>query len=459
MSFEKTYKNILFCLLVLYISITIITLSVGQKTKYKKNTNPYKTKEKLEQEEEFQAPELLDTKELNDLREKIQEEKDENDEEDEIKDTLVHNNHNNEDEDDLEENQTKTEILDNSFVKHSDELEIEALERKNYFLFMFSVYEVIMIGFVILFVLNCLIGKSKNDNLADKWLSDNKNFFLKQYAHVGTELQSSSDVALTKESWNNYKFYGSGRINLNSNLISLDLSKRQDLLAMATGIFFPAEKDRVIYDFSVNIQDTPLVFCFCRKKDIKYMKKNYTDIDFLTQNYSTSFLGNDKTLILMTEDEELINRLFDMNLIRLYEKVAKYIDIIYFTDRQTYSKDNNNLFCSFYVADMEKSLEITNFVHLLLDKLASLEISSKKKAAAQKLRLEYDEHLEKEKLKKIKGSEEEYERLNNEAQKKQEKIEMMKKNMTNEQLMKYEEKEKKKQMKKQIGKQMKVMKQ
>jgi hypothetical protein len=77
----------------------------------------------------------------------------------------------------------------------------------------FAYYEVIMGLFVIIFIINCFIGKSKNENLAKKWYIANRTFFEDNYAHLGHGREFSTVSApLLKESYNSFKFYASGRV-------------------------------------------------------------------------------------------------------------------------------------------------------------------------------------------------------------------------------------------------------
>jgi hypothetical protein len=49
-------------------------------------------------------------------------------------------------------------------------------------------------------------------------------------------------------------------------------------------------------------QDLPLVFCITKKKDVKSMKKNYSDIDYFTKAYNPGFMSDN--LVFLTEDME-----------------------------------------------------------------------------------------------------------------------------------------------------------
>ena len=81
------------------------------------------------------------------------------------------------------------------------------------------------------------------------------------------------------------------------------------MVSLASSLFLLNEKDRVIYESSIiPVGDLPLVFCLCKKKDVKTMKKSYTDIDFFTQPYNPNFLSDN--LIFMTENDEIFNSMF-----------------------------------------------------------------------------------------------------------------------------------------------------
>jgi len=89
----------------------------------------------------------------------------------------------------------------------------------------FAYYEVIMAVFVLVFIANCLIGKSKNENLAKKWYISNKNFLEENYAHLGHGRDfTPSSAPLLKESYNTFKFYASGRVFIKRLLTRMEVN-------------------------------------------------------------------------------------------------------------------------------------------------------------------------------------------------------------------------------------------
>lgn len=318
--------------------------------------------------------------------------------------------------------------------------------------YIFSFYEVIMIAFLFSYIFVCLTGKVANNKLSYQWICENNKYFNNNYALVGTG-QDSDGGSLLQESYNNFKYYASGRCNINYTLISLDLSKRHDLVTILSSVAIPYEKDRIIYEVSLNIPYLPHVFSICRKKDVKYMRKTYTDIDLMTESYNNinSVVSyKNKSLFILTEDDDILDKILvnDKSLNKTFREIENFIDIIYLTDRQTFSKEKIMLFCSFYIKnDMKDSLIITKFVHKLIDRLATIEFSSNNKRDAEKRRQNYVEAIEKQMLKQ-KESEEP-------RQKKEKPVKIPK---TREEAIKLEEKERKNRIKKERSKITKVMK-
>ncbi len=338
---------------------------------------------------------------------------------------------------------------------NTEDLETEVLLSRHSILKIFTIYEIFMIVLLMFYILNCLFGVSKNDRIANDWIKRNLEYYVGNYAHIGSTKEYDIDSPLVKESYNKFKFFASGRRNLNFTTINLDLVKRQDLINISSSLFYPPEKDRIIFDISIN-SNTQHVFCLCRKKEVKFMKSTYQDIDFMTNQYFPDYISTESNLVLMTEDDELADKVFNKNLRKKLKIIEKNIDVIYFTDRKTFSREELILYASFFIdSDSSVNICITEFVHELADSLAILDINSKKLQTAKKLREDYEEYVEAEKLKKEAKSGEESEKK---AEEKRLKDEQMRKNLSKEQLAKLEEKEKKERMKKQMKRQYKIVK-
>jgi hypothetical protein len=57
-----------------------------------------------------------------------------------------------------------------------------------------SIYEMVMIAFFGLFLVNLFMGKRTNENLAFRWYKVNEPFFQENYAHIGFEREYNVNV-------------------------------------------------------------------------------------------------------------------------------------------------------------------------------------------------------------------------------------------------------------------------
>jgi hypothetical protein len=84
----------------------------------------------------------------------------------------------------------------------------------------------------------------------------------------------------------------------------------------------------------------------------------------------------------LTEDNDMMDQLFDdKDFSTAYKKIENNIDIIYFTDRQTYTREQHALYLSFDLNTSSRNLDetfrdITSFVHILIDQLCNVRVSS-----------------------------------------------------------------------------------
>ncbi len=84
--------------------------------------------------------------------------------------------------------------------------------------------------------------------------------------------------------------------------------------------------------------DIPTVFCFCRKKDVNVLKKNYVDIDYFTKEYDLKYATNNHSLL--AENKELFDEIIQSKTVfNQFKKVEKYLNCIYLTDRKIISKE------------------------------------------------------------------------------------------------------------------------
>ena len=315
--------------------------------------------------------------------------------------------------------------------------EIIEMNKYKYFAITYM-YEISMVSLVILFIIVAILGVKKNRQIANKWLEKNITFFEENYAHLGGEREyNPNNINLIKDSYNDYKFFASGRVYVGWCLVDINLKRRQDLLTILAQIFLFSEKDRISYEISLlPSDDIPMIFAICKRKDVKYNKKTYKEINEFTEGVTVPFIDNN--YICLSEDEDTISQIFsNKKLVSQYKKIEKFIDLIFFTDRRT-CKDKHGLIISFELKGSYTEADysdMTLFVHMLTDTLGGLSLKSSYKKEAMARRKEYDAKKSRELAEKNK------EEIKNAKDEK--KSAAQKKPMTREQMQKQEEKERK----------------
>jgi len=258
-----------------------------------------------------------------------------------------------------------------------------------------------MMSLLFFYIAYCYYGKKTNDKFAETWFITNKAFFLENYAHIGITHadDNTKNSMILKESYNSYRFYASGRVYCKWLLSTIELKRRHDLISTISSFFFNQEKDRINFELALD-SDLQTVFCFCKSKDLKNLKKTYSDLEYFTRQVSNDRVSD--KLSLYVENQNIVNDLFsEKNLLESYNKVEDWIELIYFTDRKTFSRDPQAIYISFELQINHKNLkeklkEITNFVHLLIDKLSVVKMSANDRKESEKNRTEFEKKRYKE---------------------------------------------------------------
>ena len=374
---------------------------------------PKKPSKNIEENDEFDDPSLLKKKKKKEKTNTAPEEKKE---------------------------EIKEETDNNSIYPSLEQLRQEKLEEMNkykYFVLKY-LYEICMISLVLIFILNSIYGVKKNRAIANKWFLKNRSFFEDNYSHLGGEREyNPSNLSLIKDSYNDYKFFASGRVYVSWCLVDINLKRRQDLISLLSQIFLFGEKDRVMYEISLApSEDVPCIFAICKRKDVKTTKKNYREINEFTEASNPSFM--DKNYMLLTEDEDTLNRLFsNRQFLNQYKKIEKFLELIFFTDRRT-AKDKHGLVVSFELKNSYTEADfydMTVFTHMLIDTIGATSVKATYRKEANARRKEYEAKISRELAEKNK------EEIKNAKDEK--KNAEKNKPMTREQLRKKDEKERK----------------
>ena len=320
-------------------------------------------------------------------------------------------------------------------------------------IFFKYLYEIGMISLVFIFILNAIYGVKKNRSLANKWFLKNKDFYEENYAHLGGEREyNPNNLSLIKDSYNDYRFFASGRVYVSWMIVDINLKRRQDLISIFSQILLFGEKDRIMYEVSLTpSEEVPCVFAICKKKEIKSTKKSYREIDEFAAGVNPNFM--DKNYILLTEDEETTNRIFsNRQFISQYYKIEKFLELIFFTDRRK-AKDKHGLVVSFELKNKYTEADfydMTIFTHMLIDILGATSVKANYRKEANARRKEYEAKISRELAEKNK------EEIKNAKDEK--KNAELNNPMTREQLRKKEEKERKDAIKERRKKMFKMVK-
>ena len=377
-------------------------------------SEPKKASKNIEENDEFNDPSLLKKKKKKEKSSTTQEEK---------------------------KQEVKEEKEDNNNMYPSiEQLRQEKLEEMNKYKYFFLkyLYEICMILLVLIFILNTIYGVKKNRSIANKWFLKNRSFFEDNYSHLGGEREyNPNNLSLIKDSYNDYKFFASGRVYVSWMIVDINLKRRQDLISVLSQLFLFGEKDRIMYEISLAPgEDVPCIFAICKRKDVKTTKKNYREVNEFTEASNPSYM--DKNYMLLTEDEETINRIFsNRQFFNQYKKIEKFLDLIFFTDRRT-AKDKHGLVVSFELKNAYTEADfydMTIFTHMLIDIIGSTSVKATYKKEANARRKEYEAKISRELAEKNK------EEIKNAKDEK--KNAEKNKPMTREQLRKKEEKERK----------------
>ena len=425
-----------FFLFLFFLIITLITPNFILSLNPEKE--PKKSSEAIEENDEFDDPSLLKEEQEEDSQKTKKNEKTKSNTESKKKPKESEKTNDNDD------------IYPSLEQLKKDEIE-EMSKYKFFFLKYF--YEICMISLLVIYIINAIMGVKINRKLAESWLEKNKKFFEDNYAHLGGEKEyNPNQITLIKDSYNDYRFFASGRVYLSWLLVDINLKRRQDLISILSEIFLFNERDKIMYEVSLTpTEDIPCIFAICKKKDIKANKKNYRELEEFTEVSNPYFM--DKNYVMLTEDEDTTNKIFNnKELMNQYKNLEKFIDLIFFTDRRT-AKDKHGLVISFELKGSYTEADFYDmniFAHTLIDVLGSTSVKGAYKKEASARRKEYEAKISRELAEKNK------EEVKNAKEEK--KNQESNKPMTREQLRKKEEKERKNEIKERRKKMFKVVK-
>ena len=168
--------------------------------------------------------------------------------------------------------------------------------------------ELIFVQLVLISLISYQAGKKMNKIIISKFRDTIVPMISEQFSYVGLEKENPKGLFL-EESIHCYKFYSSGRVNLNSMLLTFDLKKRQDIFSYWLTNLVWQERDLLTVDIGLDVDYLPVCFLISKKHLIKSLRENHLDVKHLTEKQS--ILNLHETYTVLGEHSETMNSIFD----------------------------------------------------------------------------------------------------------------------------------------------------
>lgn len=273
--------------------------------------------------------------------------------------------------------------------------------------------EMIMIAGLVIYFINFINGRTKNQKLANAWFSSHKQLLEQNFSLVGDDGKTSENEnpGLMKESENVYTLWCSGRLCCEGMLVELKLIKRQDLIHVVKQFMKPVQ-DQIVVKVNVNPEDMDtFVFAVANKKTAAQLAKEMADIStFCPEKKSIEKYGLPTSFVLFSEVGEVAANILDPKVTSIFNKHEDLIDSIHISDQYSGPKVQDDqqaklpevkkvMIFSFNVpgkgypnpdnmANMKPLLQI---VFYLMDKLRRFKLGKEAKQKTEKTRQKVEE--------------------------------------------------------------------
>ncbi|KAK2176989.1 hypothetical protein NP493_626g00016 [Ridgeia piscesae] len=196
--------------------------------------------------------------------------------------------------------------------------------------------EMLMLLGLSVYLLNFIVGKSKNSKLAQAWLTAHRSLLENNFSVVGddgssTEAQSG---VLMKESENIFSLWCSGRVCCEGMLVTLKLLKRQDLISHISRIFKP-QTDQIIIKVTMDEGEMDsYVFCLAKKKALLRLHKEMNDLSwYCPEKKSIDKFNVPPSFQLLSEIGEATASILDSKMVAALNKYESWIEYMHFSDQ------------------------------------------------------------------------------------------------------------------------------
>lgn len=205
--------------------------------------------------------------------------------------------------------------------------------------------EILMISGLVVYFINFVTGKSKNTKIANVWLQTHRQLLEDNFSLVGDDgaLEKGENLGFVKESENVFNLWCSGRTCCEGMLVELKLIKRQDLLAILSGMMRPT-LDQVHIKVTMNKEDMDsFVFCIASKKTAQHLSKEMNDLSVYCPERRAGEKHNIPTnFSVMSEIAEATSAMLDSKVVAVLNKYTDLVDYIHFSDQYSGPKQQDD---------------------------------------------------------------------------------------------------------------------
>ncbi|KAB7506445.1 Coiled-coil domain-containing protein 47 [Armadillidium nasatum] len=271
--------------------------------------------------------------------------------------------------------------------------------------------EMLMAAGLVVYFLNFVFGKGKNQKLATAWFEKHRALLESNFALVGDDGKPEiENPGLRKESENVYILWCSGRTLMEGMLIELRLLKRQDLVAVIGQILRPST-DQLIIKVNLDEMDN-FVFACGTKKAAGKLAKEMTDITtYCPEKKSGDKFGLGAQFVVHSELSEVAAAILrDHKVMAVINKNPELFEFFHFSDQYSGPKQQEeaqptklpqvkstlvfgyNFPKDSLVSDSLESMKpLMQLTLYLIDKLSHLRLSKDAKSKAEKNRSKVEE--------------------------------------------------------------------
>ncbi|CAF4605941.1 unnamed protein product, partial [Rotaria sp. Silwood2] len=208
--------------------------------------------------------------------------------------------------------------------------------------------EAIMMIALLGYLINFLIGRTKNSQLATTIFRSQRDLLQRNFSLVGDNGQTkntSSDEQIDtmhKESENLYILWCSGRISIDSMLVELRFIKRQCLFNSLAALI-KSINDTIVYTMDYNKDDMDtFVFCLARKRCAAKLHRDMNDLSqFCAERKNADKKGLSANYQILSELGEVSSAIIDTKVADFMDKFPDAVEYIHISDQYTGMKGQN----------------------------------------------------------------------------------------------------------------------